>query len=1034
MRRVLLALLIIAAIAPSVTAEYAVIDRDDLLAPFRTSTGTCRATGYVEPEQAIIAGVSAITNQPWPALNGACGGYNDNEYLYKNSGNRNVVIETATTYTANARAELVGFASGDYNYDYYRSTARQIGETPMNHAILNSYSRDSYNNLAGISAEPVLHDLLWCGEAFNAEFSVTTLTPTNRISGEPLLQASDYQDCRNMWRDLVNEQYGDGTYGSTVDQRGDNAFYYTANSRPYTFPIPVRCSSYDVQIYYHYDVSHSSNNLATSQRAQMEIAAWHDPSTQTKPEAYAYNWEDNRGNFEARIELTVNETGYPEEITYQLDHNENGGGGLGIRIICDGLIDPDANSTYCTSPWRWNETVNTHPQNTPPQACCGDDGDDDLGNQVGGFTCTRNNNVWGWAPPNAQCISGNCCLGAANESRVLMDGDEMKMCLNSTSGWAWRSASTDTNNYTIGAGTAQATSVVSDGTQWIVCQNTLTNTTRTFTRATVDSGSEDQNDPVAPSNRQATPYCGSMCSSCDGDEALDQQCIIEGGTSPACDECARREAQSTCEPDPYYCPSPDLACFGAQPRCGCENQGLVWDGTACVEPACPEGYEYSTTSALCEPPETESSEETGTIALPALGVCNTVVNDATETTNEYICTGAWTPYSPNTAYGLEEAPAGSGRYARVSDPRENADIFCTANGYEVPTRVPSQDRLREGACGTNQCYFSPNNMPSDLENIFIPEEEGEAGYASRCVQSGEWVLDYYCDAGNWTTRSQLLADTLITLLEDDYIVHCDAYNKSLNDPVGARDFATQAIANEVPRTNGYCSVYDASLPGAPLVAVGTTLNGVNGISLTQLPNSDDFSKGEDDILFKDREGDVTGTLFTDLIDDPRLRAANGACDNIKALSIEQRRVNEFYRCNTLPGRGNVFYNPKTSTLVFTTADITEIEPARGTIDGRMQELASAVPRPLAGTKIYVAKNGNREVVAVVQAEGPIGQGRSVGRIVYNAIDVAQHYARRFSAEKSWTRNNNLVTIDFKSTDVDSAGQNDWEYFTLQIRP
>lgn len=897
----------------------------------------------------------------------------------------------ATALDTSLRATLI---------EYGQKTDPPVGSSSIR---IGTYNPSILDRSYGQGADIVLLDMILCGERIRATYEGGgTAIPRDLY----IQKDSANSECRSFTRSL--EGNNNARQATFMNRQGNN---------PHKFPLPVTCEEYYLDVYAR---SNSDWNQMTS-RTLSTIGSSANPA--------GYTYYEEQGSNTLEVTLALDE-GRLSRVYIELDDSSDASGGVAFRLICRGVPDPDTDIDLCESPWRWNETVHNHPQNTPPQACCGDDGDDDLNLQVGGFTCTRENNNWRWVPPSAQCINGNCCFGAGNESRVITTEDDMLMCLNGANGWGWRSASTDTSRYTVGTGTTNNFTVVSDGTQWVSCQNTLTNTTRTFTRVTASEGTPAQT-PVEPSNRQATPYCGRTCQSCDGDLALQDQCDYEGGTSPACDECAQREAESTCEPDPYYCPSEDLACLGAEYRCGCSNQNLVWDGSACVQPVCPGGYTYSAATALCEPPGSGESGETSPIDLPALGVCNTVVNAATETNDEYICTGTWTAYSEGTVYGLEETPAGSDRYERVSDPRVDADIICTADGYEIPVRVPSQDRLDEGACGTNQCFFSPNNIPSDLENVFLPNNQGNS-YISRCVQSGEWVLDHYCDAGNWTTRSQLLADTLVTLLEDDYIVHCDAYNQSLNAPSAVRDFATQAVANEVPRTNGYCSVYDASLPGTPLVAVGTTLNGVNGVSLAQLPNSDVFRNGEDDILFETRDGEITGTLFTDLINDPDLRATQGACDNIKSLSLEERQTNRFYRCNTLDG--NVFYNPKTSTIVFTTADVTLDEPARGFIDQRMQALASTVPRPLAGQKIYVAKSGDREVVAVIQAQGPIGQGRSVANIAYNAIDVANHYARRLTANKVWTRNGNLVTMDFGSTTVDEDEQRDWEYFTLQVRP
>jgi len=51
-----------------------------------------------------------------------------------------------------------------------------------------------------------------------------------------------------------------------------------------------------------------------------------------------------------------------------------------------------------------------------------------------------------------------------------------------------------------------------------------------------------------------------------------------------------------------------------------------------------------------------------------------------------------------------------------------------------------------------------------------------------CINNSEYILDHYCDNGNWTSRTKFLADTLLDFAgSDDYVLYCTNYQKGLLD-------------------------------------------------------------------------------------------------------------------------------------------------------------------------------------------------------------------------------------------------------------
>jgi hypothetical protein len=291
---------------------------------------------------------------------------------------------------------------------------------------------------------------------------------------------------------------------------------------------------------------------------------------------------------------------------------------------------------------------------------------------------------------------------------------------------------------------------------------------------------------------------------------------------------------------------------------------------------------------------------------------------------------------------------------------------------------------------------------------------------SRCIASGEWVLDNYCDSGEWTTRTKLLADTMLGLQSDNFILHCDNAVESLNDASRPQPFITAS------RINGFCSISDSrSLQSGTTIAVGTTLNGNQGVSLSQLDNSDT----ETDPLFA-QQGTQT---FVKILNSTRLDAAARECANIRDLTAQQRNTNAFIPCDA--DEGSVLYNPKTSTLIFTTAEDTLITNLNaGATTRRLREVRNATLA--GGDKIYIAQSGARKVDGVLQPEGELTSAGPWATVGYRGIDINRHFAARRGANP-WTLDNSTSThlVRMNLTRVSAAAQqSSWEYFTLAIRP
>jgi len=85
---------------------------------------------------------------------------------------------------------------------------------------------------------------------------------------------------------------------------------------------------------------------------------------------------------------------------------------------------------------------------------------------------------------------------------------------------------------------------------------------------------------------------------------------------------------------------------------------------------------------------------------------------------------------------------------------------------------------------TNQCLVRPSYNPA---NDNMPDKYWTGTTNSdkpKCITTGQYILDNYCDFGNWSSRTKLLAEQLITIAQSqtpaDYSLYCDKAQEVLN--------------------------------------------------------------------------------------------------------------------------------------------------------------------------------------------------------------------------------------------------------------
>lgn len=120
----------------------------------------------------------------------------------------------------------------------------------------------------------------------------------------------------------------------------------------------------------------------------------------------------------------------------------------------------------------------------------------------------------------------------------------------------------------------------------------------------------------------------------------------------------------------------------------------------------------------------------------------------------------------------------------------------------TPNFIPDDGNF----CTTaNQCLICPSCNPAN-DNVPSKYWTGQTNNDKpKCILSGQYLLDDYCDLGKWSSRTKLLAETLLTVgltqTPSDFSMYCDKPQEVLN-----RYQYTTTYAQVAPIVTGSCSM------------------------------------------------------------------------------------------------------------------------------------------------------------------------------------------------------------------------------------
>lgn len=117
-------------------------------------------------------------------------------------------------------------------------------------------------------------------------------------------------------------------------------------------------------------------------------------------------------------------------------------------------------------------------------------------------------------------------------------------------------------------------------------------------------------------------------------------------------------------------------------------------------------------------------------------------------------------------------------------PNPNTPRQCFVFGNNNPQIIGNQEFNTLSV--VNADYAARINLEGaeqPLDFAGVTQQFYTDGKVPTCINSGEYLLDNYCDNGEWSSRTKLLAGTLAEFAErqDNYVLYCSGYDETLVD-------------------------------------------------------------------------------------------------------------------------------------------------------------------------------------------------------------------------------------------------------------
>jgi len=192
------------------------------------------------------------------------------------------------------------------------------------------------------------------------------------------------------------------------------------------------------------------------------------------------------------------------------------------------------------------------------------------------------------------------------------------------------------------------------------------------------------------------------------------------------------------------------------------------------------------------------------------------------------------------------------------DAGENG-FYCQQGNWKPVRKKFSPDRVMGGFCPEDdQClvHVLGNSAFDNQPDKFLLGNPLQPNTVPRCINNGQFILDFFCNHGNWTSRTKLLAVQLLSLAQKSnaskFAISCAAAQNALNavDYDAGRGVVSQFVSSCVvgnrlaPCVNNFCTLkfpegivaiatssnIPINDPRSVLLALNASIDGCNGIS------------------------------------------------------------------------------------------------------------------------------------------------------------------------------------------------------------
>ncbi|MBD3249784.1 hypothetical protein GF336_07090 [Candidatus Woesearchaeota archaeon] len=237
---------------------------------------------------------------------------------------------------------------------------------------------------------------------------------------------------------------------------------------------------------------------------------------------------------------------------------------------------------------------------------------------------------------------------------------------------------------------------------------------------------------------------------------------------------------------------------------------------------------------------------------------------------------------------------------------------CVDGDWTSQREKRTWNSKKSGFCDKDtQCLVDPEGKSENDKKpeSFIGLDPNEVNTNPVCIDSGQYIDDHYCEDGNWTSRTKMIANALLDLTtkDNEFVLSCGDYDTTLNSlRYASEDIDTN---DNVPE----------QLPLARLRGKGTGGIG-GGYICPYLSNRKDQAPCVNNFcVLKNTDNVIFGTSLNQPID------IRGDYSFLKALDMDgisadycdeaylKDEGNDYFTCR---GDERIWYNNKTNIVLF----------------------------------------------------------------------------------------------------------------------